>query len=118
MFFEHHAPLQGYNTFGIAARAATLLRVTDADMLQRALDNPALLGQTPFILGGGSNIVLTGDVKGPVFRMEIKGIRLVEETDKAWIVEAGAGENWHDCVRWTLDTTSPAWKTWHSFQAQ
>jgi UDP-N-acetylenolpyruvoylglucosamine reductase len=26
----------------------------------------------------------------------------VQETAKAWIVEAGAGEAWHDCVAWTL----------------
>jgi len=54
------------------------------------------------VLGGGSNIVLTGDVKPLVLKVEMKGMRLVEETDKAWIVEAAAGEKWHDLVAWTL----------------
>lgn len=107
MFFEAHAPLQAYNTFGIAARADALLRVTDVAELRAALDHPAVCGLTPILLGGGSNIVLTGDVKGPVIRMEIKGMRLVDESAKAWIVEVGAGESWHDCVRWTLDQGMP-----------
>ena len=107
MFFEAHAPLQAYNTFGIAARADALLRVTDVAELRAALAHPAVCGLTPILLGGGSNIVLTGDVKGPVIRMEIKGMRLVDESAKAWIVEVGAGESWHDCVRWTLDQGMP-----------
>ena len=107
MFFESSAPLQAYNTFGIAARAAALLRVADVAALQAALDHPMVKGFTPLILGGGSNIVLTGDVKVPVIRIEIKGMRLVEETSKAWIVEMGAGEGWHDCVRWTLTHGMP-----------
>ena len=52
--------------------------------------------------GGGSKLLLAGDGKPVVLKMEIKGLRLVEETPKAWIVEAGAGEVWHDCVAWTL----------------
>jgi UDP-N-acetylmuramate dehydrogenase len=59
------------------------------------------------VLGGGSNMVLTGDVKPLVLKVELKGMRLVEETNKAWVVEAAAGENWHDLVRWTLDNGWP-----------
>jgi UDP-N-acetylmuramate dehydrogenase len=54
------------------------------------------------VLGGGSNIVLTGDVKPLVLKVEIAGRRLVQDTPKATVVEAGAGENWHEFVRWTL----------------
>jgi UDP-N-acetylenolpyruvoylglucosamine reductase len=34
--------------------------------------------------------------------MEIKGIQLLAETDKHWIIESGAGEAWHDLVTWTV----------------
>jgi UDP-N-acetylmuramate dehydrogenase len=37
-----------------------------------------------------------------VLKVEMKGMRLVEETPKAWVVEAAAGEPWHDLVAWTL----------------
>jgi UDP-N-acetylmuramate dehydrogenase len=58
--------------------------------------------QPKFVLGGGSNVVLTKDVPGVVLKVEVAGRRLVETRPDAWIVEAGAGENWHDFVAWTL----------------
>ena len=54
------------------------------------------------MLGGGSNIVLTGDVKPMVLKVEIMGRRLVRETARAWVLEAGAGENWHEFIAWSL----------------
>eukprot|EP01038_Epipyxis_sp_PR26KG_P020212 gene20212-28598_t len=60
-----------------------------------------------FVLGGGSNLVITGDIKPLVVKVEIGGRRLVEETPRGWLVEAGAGENWHDLVRWTLEQGWP-----------
>ena len=107
MVVEKNAPLQPWNTFGIAARAHTLVRVRSAADVHAVLADAALAPQPKFVLGGGSNIVLTGDVKPVVLKMEIKGRRLVEETPKAWIVEAGAGEVWHDCVAWTLEQGFP-----------
>jgi len=102
MLVEKNAPLQHCNTFGIVARAQTLVRARSVQDIE-ALVADADLGRQPvFVLGGGSNIVLTGDVKPVVLKMEIKGLRLVGETDRHWIVEAGAGEVWHDAVAWTL----------------
>ena len=71
------------------------------------LAEPALQASPKFVLGGGSNIVLTGDVKPLVLKVEIMGKRLHSETAKAWIVEAGAGENWHELVTWTLHQGYP-----------
>ncbi|RYE40847.1 MAG: UDP-N-acetylmuramate dehydrogenase [Hyphomicrobiales bacterium] len=102
MLVEKNAPLQHYNTFGIVARAQTLVRARCAQDVQALVADPALGKQPVFVLGGGSNIVLTGDVKPVVLKIEIKGLRLARETDKDWIVEAGAGEVWHDAVAWTL----------------
>jgi len=89
------------------ARAQRLARIaSEADVL--ALQADAQWRETPkFVLGGGSNIVLTGDVKPLVLKVEIMGRRLVAETPRAWIVEAGAGENWHDTVRWTIENGFP-----------
>ncbi|MFT3779982.1 MAG: UDP-N-acetylmuramate dehydrogenase [Ottowia sp.] len=102
MIVERNVPLQPLNSFGIAARAATLARVRGgADV--RALLADAELGAAPkFVLGGGSNIVLTGDVKAVVLKVEVPGRRIVGETARGTVVEAGAGENWHDFVAWTL----------------
>ena len=101
MFIEQQVALQPHNTFGIAARAHHLVRVRGVDDVRRALADP--LGQGPkFVLGGGSNIVLTGDVRALVLKVESQGRRLLDEDDKSWLIEAEAGENWHEFVRWTL----------------
>ncbi|MDZ4146519.1 MAG: UDP-N-acetylmuramate dehydrogenase [Burkholderiales bacterium] len=99
---RQNVALQPYNTFGIVAKAHTLVQIaTEADV-QQVLADTTLARQPRLVLGGGSNIVLTGDVKPLVLKVEIMGRRRVEETARAWIVEAGAGENWHGLVDWTL----------------
>jgi len=102
MVVEKNVSLQGCNTFGIAARARALARVRSAQDVADVLADPLWARQPKFVLGGGSNIVLTGDVEPLVLKVEIRGLRLLEETDKGWVVEAGAGEAWHDAVAWTL----------------
>ena len=107
MLVEKNVPLQPYNTFHIVAKAHTLVRVDSDAAVQQVLADPALAAQPKFVLGGGSNIVLTGDVKPVVLKVEVMGMRLVEETDRAWIVEAGGGESWHELVRWSLAQGCP-----------
>lgn len=106
MFIEQQVSLQPYNTFGIAARAQHLVRVRSSDDVRQALASPWGAGPI-FILGGGSNIVLTGDVRALVLKVEARGCRLVAEDDKSWLIEAQAGENWHEFVQWTLDQGWP-----------
>ena len=102
MQIESGVNLKPYNTFGLPALAQTLVRVgSDADV-RRVLDHPTLGRASKFILGGGSNIILTHDMPQVVLKVEVRGRRLVEERPDAWIVEAGAGENWHELVAWTL----------------
>jgi len=102
MKIESHVSLQPYNTFGIAAKALQLVRVTQIEPLQALLRDAAWQGQPKFVLGGGSNIVITGDVKPLVIKMENLGRQLLREDDRHWLVQAQAGENWHDFVEWTL----------------
>ena len=102
MLVEKNVPLQSCNTFRIVAKAHTLVRIASEKDLQDVIGDPNLASQPKFILGGGSNIVLTGDVKPLVLKIEVMGRRLVQETDKAYLLEAGAGENWHELVAWSL----------------
>ena len=99
---EERASLRDFNSFGLPAVAQTLVHVrSDADV-RRVVDHPRYGRASKFILGGGSNVVLTRDVAAVVLKVEIGGRRVVETRDDAWVVEAGAGENWHDFVAWTL----------------
>lgn len=107
MLVEKNVPLQTCNSFGIVARAHTLVRVASEEDIRSVLADPDLAPQPKFVLGGGSNIVITGDVKPVVLKVEVMGRRVLEDGPKAWIVEAGGGENWHDFVTWTLDNGLP-----------
>ena len=107
MIVEKNISLKKYNTFGIEAKALQLVRIKSEANLQAILADPELASLPKFILGGGSNIVITADVKPLVLKVEMMGKRLVSEDAKAWIVEAQAGEDWHEFVKWTLENGWP-----------
>ncbi|MEO7497080.1 MAG: UDP-N-acetylmuramate dehydrogenase [Massilia sp.] len=98
----HDFPLQSLNTFGIAASARRYLRVTSVPMLAAALADPGLAAMPRLLLGGGSNILLTGDYPGLVLHMAIEGCARLGETADAVLVRAAGGENWHGFVGYTL----------------
>ena len=104
---QHRVSLREHNTFGLPAVAATLVRITSDADVRRVLDHPDLGLAQKFVLGGGSNVVLTRDVSAVVLKVEILGRRLVSEDAWAWVVEAGAGEPWHGFVAWTLAQGRP-----------
>jgi UDP-N-acetylmuramate dehydrogenase len=94
-----HFSLKEYNTFRIEARARYFARFASTDDLAGLLvTTPA----SPLVLGGGSNILLTGDIDGWVLLNEIRGIDLVDEDDRYFYVKVGAGENWHGFVEYCL----------------
>jgi len=107
MQLESGVSLKPYNTFGLPAVAQTLFRITSDADVRRVVDHPTHGLAPKFILGGGSNIVLTRDMPQLVLKIEVMGRRIVEERADAWILEAGAGENWHDFVMWSLAQGCP-----------
>ena len=56
----------------------------------------------PFLLGGGSNLLLTRDIESPVLQIAPRGARIVFDEGSTALVEAMAGEPWHAFVLWTL----------------
>ena len=99
---EHDVSLHAFNTFGLEARARHYLRVTSADQLDQLRDDARLRSLRRFVLGGGSNVLLTRDVEALVLHMAIAGRDIVGEQDGKVLVRAGAGENWHAFVDYTL----------------
>ena len=98
---SENASLQRLNSFGVQARARRLVAVEDAADLDAAL--AVLAGESQrLILGGGSNLLFTGDFDGTVLHVRTRGRRVLADTNGSAIVEAEAGESWDGFVRWTL----------------
>lgn len=93
---QSNVNLIAYNTFGIGVKAKHFAQFENLDALKSILKNN--LQEELLILGGGSNILFTKDFNGIVLKNEIKGFRIIEENEDYFIVESGAGENWHQFV--------------------
>jgi UDP-N-acetylmuramate dehydrogenase len=91
--------LKNYNTFGIDAKAKEFIAVNTVD----ALVDVVASSQDLFILGGGSNMLLTQDIQKLVVHVDLKGREIIEENEDFVIVRAQAGENWHEFVLWCID---------------
>lgn len=99
---RHNVNLTDLNTFGVAARARSYAEVRDIDELRAALKQRNST-EPLLILGGGSNLLLTLDFPGLVLHNKLLGKNITAQDADTNYVEAAAGENWHDFVRWTLD---------------
>ena len=97
----HNFSLKNYNTFGIEAKAQQFVAVHSIEELKQVLQNNT--DQKKFILGGGSNMLLTKDIEALVIHIDLKGKKVIrEDEDYVW-VEAQAGENWHEFVLWNIE---------------
>jgi UDP-N-acetylmuramate dehydrogenase len=100
MQIQENISLKSFNTFGIDANARYFASFSNTDELSEFLAPDSRL--PIFILGGGSNILLTKNIDGLVLKNEIKGIEEVHEDAEYVYVKAGAGENWHEFVLYCL----------------
>jgi UDP-N-acetylmuramate dehydrogenase len=93
--------LKNYNTFGIEAKAEQFVAVHSVSELKSILEQNK--NQKKFVLGGGSNMLLTKNIEALVIHIDLKGKKILkEDADFVW-VESQAGENWHQFVLWTID---------------
>ena len=107
---EQRASLQHTTAFGIVARArSTLVRVARAMPTCGVLATIRELGARAEVRAGRRQQHRADGRRRSRWcsRSRSWAGALVEETPRAWIVEAGAGETWHDVVRWTLDQGCP-----------
>ncbi|MEM7102508.1 MAG: UDP-N-acetylmuramate dehydrogenase [Bacteroidota bacterium] len=96
--FQKNVSLKTLNSFGIEVRAELFYAARSIDALLEVLKNT-----TPsLILGGGSNILFTKNVDGLVLQNCIPGREIIEDNGQQTIVKLGSGENWHECVLWSL----------------
>lgn len=98
MEIQQNISLKPYNTFGIQANAKRFVTVNSVKELKEIIASEKSL----FLLGGGSNILLTGDIDKLVVHLNIKGIIVNDFDEDEVLVTAEAGENWHKLVLWCV----------------
>ena len=101
MKMQSDISLKPYNTFGIDVKARNFVEVTSVEELREVLKNT--YASELFILGGGSNMLLTKDVQKTVVYINPKGIEILENNENDVLVKAMAGENWHEFVLYCID---------------
>ena len=97
MLHIHDQDLTSLNTLGLRSQARALVRYSSADQIPQLTEVTACHDKV-MVLGGGSNVVLAPQLSCLVIKVESQGIRLIDESSDEWIVEAQAGEAWHDFV--------------------
>jgi UDP-N-acetylmuramate dehydrogenase len=98
MPIERDKSLREFNTFGIDASAKYFAEVRSPDDLRALVSEPLYQRERRLILGGGSNVLFTGDYDGLVIKNSIPGIELLRQDSEHVWVRAGAGEVWHAFV--------------------
>ncbi len=101
MEFHENFSLKNFNTFGIEAKARRFVAVHSITDLKTVLEQHP--DEKKFILGGGSNMLLTKNIDALVIHVDLKGKKIIKEDDNFVWVESQAGENWHEFVLWTID---------------
>ena len=98
MKIQQNISLKQYNTFGINAIAKRFVSVNSLKELTAII----ALEKDVFLLGGGSNMLLTSDIEKLVLHLNLKGI-IVNDTEKDSVfVTAETGEDWHQFVLWCI----------------
>ena len=100
---QSQVSLKPFNTFGVDVRASLFAEAHNDEDVREALAYAHAHDVPLLVIGGGSNLLLTGDVQALVLRMASRGIRILREDCQQAVVEAEAGEPWHPFVRSCLE---------------
>ncbi|CAM3621622.1 UDP-N-acetylmuramate dehydrogenase [Xenorhabdus nematophila] len=97
MFVYQSTQLKAFNTFSILAYADHIVAATTIESLLSLWQEAQRKNHPILLLGGGSNVLFTENFKGTVILNRILGIN-IQESDTAWHIHVGAGENWHNLI--------------------
>ncbi len=103
MNIAENVSLKPYNTFGVASIARYFTVINNLDDVSELVAWRKQNELPCLIVGGGSNLLFKNDYLGLVAHINLRGRVQISEDDQACYVQSGAGEVWHDFVRWTIE---------------
>ncbi len=90
------------NTFGLNVEAAVFLEYNSVEELEELIAAGRIT--SPYLhIGGGSNLLFTGDYEGVILHSRIGGIEVTEEDEETVSVRVGAGVVWDDFVAYCVE---------------
>jgi UDP-N-acetylmuramate dehydrogenase len=95
--------LKPYNTFGLDYKASTFIVLNSEEELYSLIKERGIQINSCFIMGGGSNLLITKDYKGTIIHPVIEGIRVEEKNDQYVVISSGCGIKWDELVKWCVN---------------
>ena len=95
--------LKPFNTFAIEVYCDYFVEINSEKDFLDLLNNSIYKSQQKLIIGGGSNLLFTKNFQGIVIKNNIKGIKIVKETENEVLVRVAAGEVWHEFVLYCIN---------------
>lgn len=85
------------NTFGLDVEAAVFLEYGSVEELEKLIADGRIT--SPYLhIGGGSNLLFTGNYEGVILHSRVGGIEVTAENEEKVSVRVGAGVVWDDFV--------------------
>jgi len=104
LHIEENFPLAEMTTFKVGGAAKLFVRVESENELFQALEMASKSDHEVFILGGGSNILVSDEgFEGVVIHIDLKGATVAESNNGRVIVTAAAGEDWDEFVGFCVE---------------
>lgn len=102
MHIQRNISLRPYNTFGLDAVSEFFTEIHKPDELA-AISTLKEWPNERHVIGGGSNILLTGDVSGLTILNRLAGIKITRENEEYIWIEAASGEIWHNLILYAIE---------------
>ena len=100
---KENVALKDKNTFHVAATTRWYGEFSSADDLKAFYDDPRFRALPKFILGGGSNLLITQDFDGLMLKSVDTSVSVADENDAYTFVKIGAGADWTATVASLVD---------------
>ena len=90
------------NTFGLDVEAAVFLEYGSVEELEKLIADGRIT--SPYLhIGGGSNLLFTGNYEGVILHSRIGGVEVMAENEEKVLVRVGASVVWDDFVAYCTE---------------
>ncbi len=98
MLISENFCIKPFTTFGVEVRAQQFIVVSSIDDLFELFEEGFLKTKPRMVLGRGSNILFTDHYNGLILSCQIRGKKVVKETDDYILLKVNSGEYWPSLV--------------------